>query len=210
MIQDLGQEFGFSPASGVIVEHVKPRVGGYERHWHALIPEWDPVRRRVLDSKWMRARQEKVARLAELRLAHPMVVGRWNAAVARSLMKEGRLDAANVVGQLAQLPRPAEAYTVQRHQAAARRGVSIPAAQAAAIAAWESAADVRDLLDLIAERGLEVVPGETEGVWLLQVQSQAVVYSSVLVGALHRLLHQPQDTVNCLMASPEIVPPGVA
>ena len=61
VMRELGAEFGFALDRCVVVEHAKPRQpGGYERHWHLLVPEWDPVRRRVLDSKWMRPRQEKI------------------------------------------------------------------------------------------------------------------------------------------------------
>ena len=52
----LGREFGFDPGCGVLVEHGKQRQGGqgFDRHWHFMVPEVDPVRGRVFDAHWMR------------------------------------------------------------------------------------------------------------------------------------------------------------
>jgi hypothetical protein len=101
VMRDLAREFGFALAHCVIVEHAKPRQpGGYEYHWHLLVPEWDPARRRVLDNKWARPRQEKIARRAEARLGHALVAGRWNAAVARRLEEDGQSDLAAAMAGL--------------------------------------------------------------------------------------------------------------
>ncbi len=61
----LAQEFGFDAKASVVVEHHKRRAdsAGFDVHWHVAVPEYDPVRRRVLDSRWDRARHEKVARI---------------------------------------------------------------------------------------------------------------------------------------------------
>ena len=120
----IAQEFGFDLGRGILIEHEKERVGGEAcgQHWHLLVPEWDPVRHRVLDASWMRPRQEKLSRLAEIRLGHSPVVGRWNAAVERRLGEEGRGHDADRVAPLADVPRPQSAYTAVRHQAAACGG----------------------------------------------------------------------------------------
>jgi len=95
-------EFGFDLGRCVLIKHEKGRVSGEAcaRHWHLLVRKWDPVRRRVLDASWMRPRQEKLSRLAETRLGHAAVKGRWNAAVERRLRAEGLDREADAVAPL--------------------------------------------------------------------------------------------------------------
>ncbi|WP_204115964.1 hypothetical protein [Shimia biformata] len=73
-----------------IAEHQKCRVGegAADRHWHVALPEVDPFTCRVLDNKFTKLRDEKVARIAELRLGHPVVAGRFNRAVFKTLQSE--------------------------------------------------------------------------------------------------------------------------
>jgi hypothetical protein len=220
VMQDLAREFRFPLSRCVVVEHLKPRaVGGYERHWHLLVPEWDPVRRRVLDAHWMRPRQEKLARLAELRLGHPLVAGRWNAAVAQAMMAAGNDDGAAAVSRLAEAPRPDSAYTGKQHQAAARRGMKLPEAKAQVMQAWaEGAEDPSALAAGLASRGMCLQAGDQAGVWLV-LAGQPDDAAPILIGALHRLLRQPKRLVEAhlqtlveqrpgLPAMP--VPPGAA
>ena len=206
VMRDLAGEFGFAPERCVVVEHRKKRAGGsgHEKHWHLLVPEWDPVRRRVLDSHWMRPRQEKIARLAELRLGHAPVTGRWNAAVARALEQEGRpVEAAKVAG-LADGPRPRAAYGARRHQVAARRGVSLPEARLLVKAAWERSDDAVAFAAALAPSGLTLRPGDKAGTWLVEAAGEG--NGPVLVGALHRLLRQPKRTVEARMRAVAPVP----
>lgn len=196
LIQDLAQEFGFATARCVVVEHEKPRVGGgYDHHWHLLVPEYDPVARRVLDAHWMRPRQELIARLAELRLGHQLVKGRWNAAVARKLTSDGQDDAAKAIGVLAQDERPAAAYTVRRHQAVARRGIPLPAVRATVVHARQETVDDTGFLEALTRLGLQVDAGDREHTWLVAIPGPADS-PAILVGALHRLTRQPRDTVD--------------
>lgn len=212
VMRDLAGEFGFAPERCVVVEHRKKRAGGsgYERHWHLLVPEWDPVRRRVLDSHWMRPRQEKIARQAELRLGHAPVTGRWNAAVARALTREGHAADAAAVARLAAGPRPRAAYGARRHQTAARRGVSLPEARLLVKAAWERSDDAAAFAAALAPSGLTLRPGDKAGVWLVEAAGEG--NSPVLVGALHRLLRQPRRAVAARMhaAGPVPLPAPVA
>jgi hypothetical protein len=193
VMSDLAREFGFELGRRVVVEHLKPRAteGGYERHWHLLVPEYDPVRRGVLDAHWLRPRQEKIARLAELRLGHTVVSGRWNAAVARALSAEGQADAALTVAPLGAVPRPGSAYTARRHQTAARFGMDLPKAKATVAAAWANAEDAPAFIMVLAAAGMSVRPGETAGVWPVDAQRLSGA-APILIGALHQLVREPR------------------
>lgn len=63
-----------------IMEHVKPRLvqGRGVPHFHLALPELDLQTGRVMDSRFTRLRDEKLARLLELQLGHPLTLGRFN------------------------------------------------------------------------------------------------------------------------------------
>ena len=206
LIRDIASEFGFDVRHCVIVEHAKPRAGdaGYDRHWHLLAPEWDPVRRRVLDAHWMRPRQEKLARRAELRLGHALVKGRWNAAVARAMAKD-RQEGIDQVAALAGLPRPGSAYTGRRHQRAAREGIALPEAKRLVARAWEGSDTAPAFAEALADLGLTVRAGDKKGTWLVETTA-GIDGKPVLLGALHRLLRQPKRVVEARMAAPVPAP----
>ncbi len=204
VMRDLAQEFGFALAHCVIVEHAKPRQpGGYEYHWHLLVPEWDPARRRVLDNKWARPRQEKIARRAEARLGHALVTGRWNAAVARQLEEDGQSDLAAAMAALAARPRPTGAYSAGQHQAAARKGVDLPTYVTLIREAWATAQDGQEFEAEIEKRGIILQPGDNAGVWLALVNVDGRL---VKLGALHKLLQVPRAQVHAVISAEDMAP----
>lgn len=71
------------------VEHQKPRNGacGTALHWHIALPEVD-TNLGTLDSRFTRIRDEKIARICELRLGHPPVVGKFDRQVYCWLKKQ--------------------------------------------------------------------------------------------------------------------------
>jgi hypothetical protein len=197
VMRDLAREFSFKLEHCVVVEHAKPRQpGGYGRHWHLLVPEFDPVRRRVLDSHWMRPRQEKIARKAEARLGHALVAGRWNATVGRYLEMDGELDLAAAVMNLAAGPRPTGAYLARQHQAAAREGIALPTYVTVIRDAWNTSRDSEAFKAALERQDILLEPGEKSGIWLAYAKTNG---QSVKLGALHRLLKIPRAQVQAVI-----------
>ncbi len=73
-----------------LIRHVKPRASTEctNVHWHLAIPETDPLSLRVLNSSFTRIRDEKLSRMSELMLGHPIVPGRFTKQVFEALKKE--------------------------------------------------------------------------------------------------------------------------
>lgn len=206
VMRNLAAEFGFAPERAVVIQHKKQKAGGqgYDIHWHFLAPEWDPVRRRVLDSHWMRPRQEKIARQAELAFGHAAVVGRWNGAVARALAREGKTADAAEIEKLAARPRPTAAYSSRRHQTAARSCVDIAQARLAVAAAWARSDNGEAFKGALAEIGLSLRAGDKDGIWLVEAARQG--QEPVMVGALHRLLRQRKNLIAARLRQPAATP----
>lgn len=191
ILADLGTEFGFDPRTATLVEHQNPRAGGagFDRHWHALAPEVDALTGKVLDAHWMRPRHEKIARMAEERLGHDFVPGRWNASVARALEAEGHHDLAARVGVLAELPRPESAFSADGHQRGARRGHDLPADRLAVRTAWARSDGAQAFAAALAEQGITVRPGDKAGTFIAERDGH-------LIGAVHRLAGERKAVVS--------------
>jgi hypothetical protein len=86
-------EYGVSDialSQSCIVEHTKLKAGQGRAvpHFHLAFPELDLLTYRVMDSRFTRMRDEKIARLLELRFGHPPIPGRFNAQVLEALHQE--------------------------------------------------------------------------------------------------------------------------
>ena len=206
VLADLAEEFGFDPDRATLIEHQKPRAGGagFNRHWHAIVPEVDAITGRVLDAHWMRPRHEKIARIAEARLGHEVVPGRFNGAVQRHLEAEGRHDVAERIQHATEVPRPREGYATNIHQMHNRKGNDLPADRLAVREAWERSDNGQAFQAALAEHGIEVRPGKKEGVYI-------AVRDQDFLGAIHRLVGVPKHEVGeRLTAAPleQPVPPA--
>lgn len=187
ILADLGREFGFDADRATLIEHQKPRAqdGGFDRHWHAIVPEVDPINGRVLDSHWMRPRHEKIARIAEARLGHEVVPGRFNAAVQRALADEGQHEIAERIQHATEVPRPTESYRTKTHQQANRLGHNLPADRLLIRDAWERSDNGQSFAAALAEHGIRITEGEKEGVFVAHRDQD-------FLGAIHRLVGIPK------------------
>jgi hypothetical protein len=190
VLADLAAEFGFDPERATLIEHQKPRAGrgGFNRHWHAIVPEVDAITGRVLDAHWMRPRHEKIARMAEARLGHEVTPGRFNAAVQRALEAEGRHDIAARLEPATQVPRPREGYATNIHQMHNRKGNNLPNDRLAVRGAWERSDNGQSFAAALAEQGIRIAEGEKEGVFVAYRDQD-------FLGAIHRLVGVPKHEV---------------
>ncbi|MBS1089500.1 hypothetical protein JK179_11105 [Gluconobacter wancherniae] len=202
VFQSIAAEFGFDLADATVVEHQKSRQDGqgYERHWHVIAPELSPDGS-TLDSKFMRARQEKLGRLSEIRLGHPITHGKHDKAVLAAMQRDGLPEAV----RFAELVRwrefgpgagePKSAYSSETHQILRRNGLRTPAIKAAVSAAWQArdAENGLPFMDMLHHVGIDLVPGRRPGTWVASVDG-------VEVTALHRLLKIKAAEVSAEMA----------
>lgn len=132
IVSALGAEFGFDCGAVVLVRHHKPRrarhdpmlgTQGNDQHWHVLVPEVDLITGKVLDSRWMRPRHERIAREAGLRLLHRPTKGPFNAAVIAALEASGDHAAARRLREagLQEGPPAFTAYTADQRRRLERR-----------------------------------------------------------------------------------------
>jgi hypothetical protein len=120
VVDMLAQEFGFTAAQAVVVEHEKRRAdaSAFGRHWHVAVGELDPATGRVLSSSHDHPRHEYVARRAEIEFGHGVVPGPHSRVVIERLQSEGQDAEASRLRKAidaAQPERPREGFTTPDH-----------------------------------------------------------------------------------------------
>lgn len=153
----LCEELGADKASRTLIIHQKDG----KRHGHLILPEWQHDH--VLSSRFSYMRLEKVARLEEIRLGHPLTAGRHDAAIATALYKEGKHRESQLVEALipedAALPRAA--YTSQARRITERQAVDLPALKKEITALWQQSGEKLPAFRcLLQEQGLVMREGD--------------------------------------------------
>ena len=196
VVDMLGAEFGFDPATPLIVEHTKTRAvpGVAGRHWHVVVAETDPITGRVLSSRFDHARHEKIARQAEIQFGHPIIAGAHDLAVLAALRAEGNADLADQLAtHLGQGKSPAAAFTSTQHQAAKRVGIDLALVRENIRAACADAPTGTRLRERLTAHGLALARGEKPGTWIV------LGPDGQFLGAAHRLSGLRKGNFNKLM-----------
>jgi hypothetical protein len=194
------REFG-AEAPLVIVEHQKPRADGlgFERHRHLVFAECLETRR-VLSSRFMRMRNEKVARLCELAWEHPLTSGKHNDQVIQYLDASPVAEMKQAAARLKQVfwgkEVPLQAtFTDAAHQTTKRRaGHSVlPAMRAELRRLWQGTGCVlQTFVERAIDKGYQVKSGDKPGVWLIENTAGYHL-------ALHRVLRLRRQDLEELM-----------
>ncbi|MGD7070173.1 relaxase/mobilization nuclease domain-containing protein [Acetobacter sp. AAB5] len=153
----LCEELGADKASRTLILHQKDG----NRHGHLILPEWQ--HNHVLSSRFSYMRLEKVARLEEIRLGHPLTAGRHDAAITTALHKEGKHREAALVEALIPegAPLPRAAYTSQARRITERQAVDLPALKKAITALWQQSGEkLPAFRRLLQEQGLVMREGD--------------------------------------------------
>ncbi len=228
----IASEFGFDPCTAVIVRHHKVRrvaydlmtgTQGFELHWHVLVPEVDAVTGRVLDSRNMFPRHERLARETELRLLHKPVKGRFNCSVIAALEARGDHQAAGRLREagIEEGPPAYAAYTSRQRRALERRhsdhkgkpldlpalvrrlqgiwAAHAPNPPALAAALRREGLRLRHPADTVLEspdgRAIAAAPNTHCESWVVDAWDKRMQQAFV-VGAAHRLLREPRSRVD--------------
>lgn len=182
-------EFGADPPL-MIVEHQKKRADGlsYDRHWHVVFAE-TLANGRSLDSRFIRIRNEKVARFTELAFGHPLTSGKHNDAVIRALEASTNSHMQRAATDLKQAfwgidHTPQATFTDKAHQVTKRKaGKSVlPVLRTHLRKRWQEEGRVLlSFIERVAEEGYLLREGEKPDVWLIGQNGGAHL-------ALHRVL----------------------
>lgn len=194
-------EFGADPPL-MIVEHQKKRADGqsYDRHWHVVFAE-TLANGRSLDSRFIRIRNEKVARFTELAFGHPLRSGKHNDAVIRALEASTNPHMQRAATDLKQAfwgegDTLQATFTDKAHQVTKRKaGKSVlPSMRAHLRKRWQEEGQVLlSFIERVAEEGYLLREGDKPDVWLIGQNGGAHL-------ALHRVLGLKKKELAALLS----------
>lgn len=194
-------EFGADPPL-MIVEHQKKRADGqsYDRHWHVVFAE-TLTNGRSLNSRFIRIRNEKVARFTELAFGHPLTSGKHNDAVIKALEASSNPHMQRAATDLKQAfwgeeHTPQATFTDKAHQVTKRKaGKSVlPAMRTHLRKRWQEEGRVLlSFIERVAEEGYLIREGDKPDVWLIGQNGDAHL-------ALHRVLNLKKKELVALLS----------
>lgn len=168
VIDNIKDEFNISQDALItLVAHQKDKAdGSYNKHFHMMVGEVDPVKGTVMESHQMMKRHEAVCRLSEFQLDHELVKGRHNKFVYTHLAENGHQEAAANMKHLQKGGLPQASYTTADHQEAKRKGVSKPQLVNMIKEAWHQSDNAKSFKAALKEKNIEVEPGRKKGLWI--------------------------------------------
>ncbi|NDR56314.1 hypothetical protein [Aliiruegeria sabulilitoris] len=224
VIEELVIEYALSDQAAEtisVIQHEKRRAGGIPSlHWHLCISEYDSGWSRSLGSRFTGIRDEKVARICELRSREPITPGRFNREIYERLERERpELDldrykrALKLSAHWAGLDqsdwkkvRARSAYSSASHMihdrrlksAAIRTGVDTAPASLPELRRWlrliASQLGAEALVRQLRRDGFELLPALNGKAWRL-------VGQGIDLGALDRLCGRPVAEIDAAMAA---------
>jgi ATP-dependent exoDNAse (exonuclease V) alpha subunit len=159
------KEFRADGVPYAIVRHQKDINGvGRDCHLHILISRIDN-RGRVVNDGFTRVRNEKVARIIEYDLGHPLTVGKHNKAVTTRLKKDGREDVVKwMADQKAEaVPRPTAKLSHAEAQQETRTNIKKADVATSVLAAFRAADCGQAFQAALADNGYRLAKGREAG-----------------------------------------------
>lgn len=158
--QSYEAEFGLSHLPYIEVTHFKE--GDRPPHRHRVYERVDVDTGRALQLSHTRIRNEKVARIIEFDLGHPLTIGKHNRTVMAQLEEDERVEIAQWMkdGSADQKDRPAANQNHSEAQMERRTGLTTKQVKADLLECFAEAVDGRSFQKSIGERGYVLAKGE--------------------------------------------------
>lgn len=187
-INKLAQEYKFNPDDITLIEHTKKRADttASDKHYHLIVPHYQPDRRKALDTKNSFSRNEKIARICEIAFGHEIVQGQHNKAVYHQLIDEGKTAYAERVKPLIALERTHQAHTVNQQRTAEKKGIDLPKEKQAIKTLWQASDSLKAFQAGLSEQGYTLTAGDKANTYIIEK-------NGVLVGSANRLIGMKKD-----------------
>lgn len=169
-------EFGANKDSAVIVKHTKDRAdnNASKHHYHVYLPEvMADNNYKVMDASFYKMRQEKLARLAEIKFNHAPVLGRHNKSIIKQLRKDELNKEADIINAntpiLDSKSLPVSTYSESKFRIAKRSGESLNhiRQQMKDIKSRPDIDTFGKMLNAVNEAGYDVRKGDKENTYIL-------------------------------------------
>ena len=173
LVEDIKRDYKVSDQHHVLIAHKKERADhSDERHFHLVLPYTNSFGK-ALDTSWNYARNEKLARLTEMRLGAELTKGRFNRSVAHELglelpeITKGKLHSSRTFGNKA-------------HQKAKRLGIDLAELRHNILKGNNTNEIIQSIRKQSAAEGFEVKRGDRRAVVIIEKNGEAIELNKIL------------------------------
>ena len=160
----------------LLIKHDKKRHDAEHdaAHFHLILNE-TTLSGHQLDHRMSYLKNEKIARLCELKFGHPVIKGRHNKAVVRQLQSDGFHSEAASLVDLTKGPPARAAFSSKQLRTAERLGVDLPNIYYQISRSTDADALQKTLFEISKMKGISFQQLSTPNVLLLQYEGQTIV-----------------------------------
>jgi len=159
----------------LLIKHHKRRHDGEHdaAHYHLILNE-TTLSGHQLDHRMSFLKNEKIARLCELKFGHPIIKGRHNKAVLHQLQADNYHSEAASLIEITKGPPAFAAFSSKQLRAAERLGVNLPNIYYQISGATDAAALQKSLLEVSKMEGISLLHLPKPRIFLLQYEGKTI------------------------------------
>ena len=160
----------------LLIKHKKKRHDSEHdaAHYHLVLNETTHTGNQ-LDHRMSYLKNEKIARICELKFGHPVIRGRHNKAVVRQLRTDGFCTEVKFLVELTRGPPALAAFSSKQLRRADRMGIDLPQIYYQILRSTDADALQKTLFELSKMTGISFQITNTPQVLLLQHQGKTII-----------------------------------
>lgn len=192
------EEFKADETKAVIIRHQKPRADPQASpyHYHVYLPEvMEDQDYKIMDSHFSKIREEKLARLIEIKFNHHPILGRHNVPIIKQLRKEGHHDKANIIASntpsFDPRDKPQSTFTPQNYLITKRKGVLLNQLRQELKRIKASSSLFSEMVLGVENKNLKITKGHKANTYILMTKD-----TGIFIGSANRFFGMKKNEFN--------------
>lgn len=192
------EEFKADETKAVIIRHQKPRADpkASPYHYHVYLPEvMEDQDYKIMDSHFSKIREEKLARLIEIKFNHHPILGRHNVPIIKQLRKEGHHDKADIIASntpsFDPRDKPQSTFTSQNYLITKRKGVLLNQLRQEFKRIKASSTFFSEMVRGVENKNLKITKGHKANTYVLMTKD-----TGMFIGSANRFFGMKKNEFN--------------
>lgn len=192
------EEFKADETKAVIIRHQKPRADpkASPYHYHVYLPEvMEDQDYKIMDSHFSKIREEKLARLIEIKFNHHLILGRHNIPIIKQLRKEGHHDKADIIASntpsFDPRDKPQSTFTSQNYLITKRKGVLLNQLRQEFKRIKASSTLFSEMVRGVEGKNLKITKGSKANTYVLMTKD-----TGIFIGSANRFFGMKKNAFN--------------
>lgn len=192
------EEFRADETKAVIIRHQKPRADpkASPYHYHVYLPEvMEDQDYKIMDSHFSKIREEKLARLIEIKFNHHPILGRHNVPIIKQLRKEGHHDKADIIASntpsFDPRDKPQSTFTPQNYLITKRKGILLNQLRQELKTIKASSTLFSEMVRGVENKNLKITKGRKANTYILMTKD-----TGIFIGSANRFFGMKKNEFN--------------